>query len=208
LDPLIVFALLVAGIIALPGMDMAFVLGSALAGGRRAGFSAVAGIVAGGVLHVAMGTLGVGLLLQVIPGALNVLLVAGAAYITWLAFGLWRAPATLIEPATATANTQGRTFVQALMTCLLNPKAYLFMVAVFPQFLRADRGPLPLQALVLGGIIAATQLLIYGSIAFGAATFRNAVARSETSQVATARSVSLLLGGTAIWTLIRAFNGS
>ena len=40
---------MVLGIIALPGMDMACVMASALAGGRRMGFAAMAGIVAGGL---------------------------------------------------------------------------------------------------------------------------------------------------------------
>ena len=54
------FFVLVLGIIALPGMDMAFVLGSTLVDGRRGGLAALAGIVAGGVAHTAMAALGVG----------------------------------------------------------------------------------------------------------------------------------------------------
>ena len=75
------YFVLVAGIIALPGMDMAFVLASALAGGRRAGMAAVGGIVAGGWLHVLLGALGIGLLLQAAPGLFQVLLVAGVLYL-------------------------------------------------------------------------------------------------------------------------------
>ena len=62
MEQLWLFALLVFGIVALPGMDMAFVLSSTLADGRRGGFAALAGIVAGGIAHTAMGTLGIGLL--------------------------------------------------------------------------------------------------------------------------------------------------
>lgn len=78
---LLLFAVLVFGIIVLPGLDMAFVLGSSLAAGRRHGLAAVAGIVAGAVCHVAMTTLGIGVLLNVIPAAFNALLLAGALYI-------------------------------------------------------------------------------------------------------------------------------
>ena len=55
------YFLMVFGVIALPGMDMAFVLASALSGGRRAGAFAVAGIVFGGLCHTAAGALGIGL---------------------------------------------------------------------------------------------------------------------------------------------------
>ena len=47
MEPVWLYAVLVFGIIVLPGMDMAFVLSSALAAGRRAGFAAVAGLMAG-----------------------------------------------------------------------------------------------------------------------------------------------------------------
>ena len=75
------FFLMVLGIIVLPGMDMAFVIASALAGGRNAGAFAVAGIVAGGVCHVAAGALGVGLLFKLVPGLIDVMLVVGALYV-------------------------------------------------------------------------------------------------------------------------------
>ena len=57
------FFLLVLGIVALPGLDMAYVLGSSLSGGRRGGLAAVAGIMAGGACHVLLSGLGVGALL-------------------------------------------------------------------------------------------------------------------------------------------------
>ncbi len=80
-EELWLFFALVFGIVVLPGLDMAFVLGSTLAGGRRRGFAALAGIVAGGVCHVVMTALGIGVLLKLIPGAFNALLLAGALYI-------------------------------------------------------------------------------------------------------------------------------
>ena len=47
-------------------------------------------------------------------------------------------------------------FRRALTTSLLNPKAYIFMLAIFPQFLRPGQGPLWVQSGVLAGITALT----------------------------------------------------
>lgn len=202
MDPhLWLFALFVFGIIVVPGMDMAFVLSSAVVDGRRAGFAAVAGLVAGGAIHVAMGALGIGLLLQIIPAAFNALLIAGALYVAWMGIGLWRSPATLAEVAATASRPLRHTFARALVTCLLNPKAYLFMVAVFPQFLRPERGPLPAQAVVLGAIIALTQVLIYGSVAIGADGLRSGLMGNARAQSMLGRAVAVLLMGTAAWTL-------
>jgi threonine/homoserine/homoserine lactone efflux protein len=114
MDHLWLFALFVIGIVVVPGMDMAFVLASSLVDGRRAGFAAVAGLVAGGAVHVAMGALGVGLLLQVMPAAFNVLLVCGALYVAWMGVGLWRSPATLTQVQQAESSPPSRTFGRAM----------------------------------------------------------------------------------------------
>lgn len=201
MEHLWLFALFVLGIIVIPGMDMAFVLSSSLVDGRRGGFAAVAGLVAGGAVHVAMGALGVGVLLQLFPAAFNAVLAAGALYIAWMGLSLWRAPATLQEVRTAPARPAARTFLQAMGTCLLNPKAYVFMVAVFPQFVRPGQGTLAGQLLAMGAIIAATQVLVYGGVAVGAATLRARLARSGRAQVLLARAVAALLLGTAAWAL-------
>ncbi len=55
-----------------------------------------------------------------------------------------------------------------MLTCLLNPKAYVFMLAIFPQFLRPERGQLWLQAAVPGLVVAVTQAAVYGAVALGA----------------------------------------
>jgi threonine/homoserine/homoserine lactone efflux protein len=169
--------------------------------GRRAGMAAVAGIVAGGMAHVAMGALGVGVLLQLFPAAFNAVLLAGALYVGWMGWSLWRAPATLTEVGAAPSRPMHRTFSRAVLTCLLNPKAYVFMIAVFPQFLRPGDGPIAAQALALGAIIAVTQLLVYGAVALGASGVRAGLRGSAARQRLLARAVALLLIGTALWAL-------
>lgn len=201
MDPLWLFALFVFGIIVVPGMDMAFVLSSSLVDGRRAGLAAVAGIVAGGVAHVAMGALGVGVLLQLFPAAFNTVLVAGALYVAWMGWSLWRSPASLSQVDAAPSRAVHSIFARAVATCLLNPKAYVFMIAVFPQFIRPDGGPVATQALVLGAIIAVTQALVYGAVAIGAAGLRAGLRGSTAAQTKLARAVAVLLMATAAWAL-------
>jgi threonine/homoserine/homoserine lactone efflux protein len=134
------FFLMVLGIVVLPGMDMAFIVGSSLSGGRRAGLLALAGVMTGAVFHVAASGLGVGLLLNWVPGLFNGMLLAGAVYIAWIGVSLLRSSgaASAAAPQARMARGSWATFRQALITNLLNPKAYLFMFAVFPQFVRSS----------------------------------------------------------------------
>jgi threonine/homoserine/homoserine lactone efflux protein len=198
-SPLWLYFLLVAGIIALPGMDMAFVLASALTGGRRAGLAAVSGLVTGGWIHVAFGALGVGLLLQAAPGLFQVLLVAGSAYVAWIGWTLLRGAVALGEQATA-ARPLRATFGRALATCLLNPKAYLFTLAVFPQFLRGGGASVAPQMLAMAAITSGTQLAIYGGLALAAGRAGRWLRGNPATQRALGRGVGALLVLAAAWT--------
>jgi len=196
------YFVMVAGIIVLPGMDMAFVMASALAAGRRAGFAAVGGIVVGGVIHLLMGATGVGLILVAAPRLFNALLIGGALYVAWIGLSLLRGASALGEVRDEARRTLPSTFGRAMLTCLLNPKAYVFMLAVFPQFLRIEYGSIVAQSVVLGAITAATQAAIYGAVALGAAGLRGWLRANGAAQVALGRAVGLLLMGVAVWALV------
>lgn len=196
---------LVGGVILLPGMDMAFVLASALARGRLAGLVAVAGMVAGGAVHLAMGALGAGLLLLSAPTLYNGVLLAGAIYMAWLGVSLWRSAEAIGLPRDSGPADRLRghaaTFGAALATCLLNPKAYVFMLAVFPQFLRPGQGPVLAQALVLGSITAATQAGVYGGVALAASRLRGALQANPQAPRRLGRGVAVLFVTAAAVTL-------
>ena len=199
-EQLWLFFALVFGIIVLPGLDMAFVLGSTLAGGRSRGFAAVAGIVAGGICHVVMTALGISVLIKLVPGAFNALLLAGALYIAWIGISLMRSESSLgLQPDTR-PRSRAATFRQGVLTSLLNPKAYLFMLAVFPQFLRPEYGLLWLQAAVMWLIIAINQLCVHGGVALMADRARLWLQDRPGASLLAARCVGGLLVAAAMLT--------
>jgi threonine/homoserine/homoserine lactone efflux protein len=203
------YALLLFGVVILPGMDMAFVLASSVHGGRRTGAAALAGIVAGGVVHLFLAALGVGLLLQRHPTLAQGLLVVGAIYVAWIGWQVMRhAGATLSVNDTTGARTQRASFVRGMTTSLTNPKAYAFMIAVFPQYLRPEYGSLVLQSVLLGLIAATIQILIYGSVALLGARLRDGVLRDAKAQRALGIAVGALLLLTAAWALWRGLSSS
>lgn len=201
MEHLWLYAVLVFGIVVLPGMDMAFVLASTLVDGRRSGTAAVAGIVLGGMVHTAMGALGVGLLLQHVPLAFNALLLAGSLYVAWMGYGLLRNTQALSEVQDQPSRPLHQTFVRAALTCLMNPKAYIFMLAVFPQFIRPQLGNIAAQSVALGAITAAAQIAVYGGVALAAAQLRVWLRGSSASQTTFSHWLGGLLVLTAVWTL-------
>lgn len=192
------YFIVVFGVIALPGLDMAFVMGSSMLGGRRSGMAAVAGIIAGGVCHLCMGALGVALVLQYWPPLYKLMLLGGAVYIGWMGYQLLRSDSIFHPAPGAEAMADAVIFRRALTTSLLNPKAYIFMLAIFPQFLRPGDGPIWVQSGVLGGITALTQLGVYGALAYAASGASGWFARHPAAATVAARIMGVLLIATAI----------
>lgn len=201
---LLLFWSLVFGIVILPGLDMAFILGSALVGGRATGFAAIAGIVTGGFFHLAIGGLGIAIVLQLFPAAFAALLGVGAAYMAWIGVSIWRSGATLGAPEGAIAPSRAATFRRGALTNLLNPKAYAFMLSIFPQFVRPDHGPIATQALQLGTIITATQLGVYGVLVCGADGARGWLSRHPQVERGLAKGVGALLVACSVWSVAEA----
>lgn len=194
------FAAMVLGVVLLPGLDMAYIMASSLVGGRRAGMYATAGVIAGGAGHVLMGVLGIMAVLKLVPTAFNLMLLSGALYIAWIGCSLLHSQGALgASPSVQTRNGAG-TFGRGMLTCLLNPKAYLFMLAVFPQFLKPSYGPLWLQALVMWAIIATCQAGVYGSMALAGDRARRWLESRPKANMLTARGIGALLLAAAILT--------
>lgn len=202
------FFIVLFGVIVLPGLDMAFVLASSMVDGRRAGLAAVGGIIVGGFCHVLMAALGLSVLIALWPAAFNLLLVAGAAYIAWIGWSLLRAGATFDGVPATGSRTTPATFRRGTLTSLLNPKAYVFMLAIFPQFLRSEYGAWWLQVLVLGAIIAATQAFVYGALALAADRSRDWLSANPAANAAIARAIGIVLLLAAIWTAWRGWRSA
>ncbi|WP_019564122.1 LysE family translocator [Agrobacterium sp. 10MFCol1.1] len=200
------FFLVLFGIIILPGMDMLFVLASALTGGKRTGLSAASGMSAGGMVHSLYGAFGVGMLAAWMPSLFLPLLVAGAAYMVWIGVGLMRSAITVNgDDAQASASVR-KAFWRAVLTCLSNPKAYLFMMAIYPQFLKPDYGPIWMQGLVMGAMVAITQFTVYGALALTADKSRAWLVSSPAATIFIGRAAGFMLIAAALVTLWEALS--
>ncbi len=202
------FFTLLFGIIIVPGMDMIFVLANSLTRGRTSGLAATAGIMLGGLVHSLYGALGVGLLANLLPVLFKPLLIVGALYMAWIGFTLMRSAITVDHVGPADSRSHWEAFRRGAVTCLMNPKAYLFMLAIYPQFLRPDFGPLAPQAAIMAVMTAATQLAIYGGLAIAAGRARSAVVGNASATIWIGRGAGLLLVLVSALTLWEGVNGS
>lgn len=159
-------------IILLPGPNSLYVLSVAARRGVPTGYRAACGVFTGDAVLMTLSALGVASVLSTHETAFAVVKYLGAGYLGWLAIGMLRAawaawrrralpPATAsavtgtssTAASTATSTTTERVFRRALVVSLLNPKAILFFVAFFVQFVDPAYDRPALSFLLLGGLL-------------------------------------------------------
>ncbi|MEV7792610.1 leucine efflux protein LeuE [Streptomyces sp. NPDC087512] len=190
-------------IVLLPGPNSLYVLSVAARRGVRAGYTAAAGVWCGDTVLMALSAAGVASLLQGNALLFGIVKYAGAGYLTWLAvgmlraaWGMWRTRRERDEQAAAApVGGDERPFRRALVVSLFNPKAILFFVAFFVQFVDPGYAYPALSFVVLGAFAQFFSFLYLSALIFSgtrlAAAFRR---RKRLSAGATSAAGALFLG--------------
>lgn len=176
-DRLLAFAAVSFLLIVVPGPSVLFVVGRALAHGRRAALTSVLGNTLGAYTLVVAVALGIGSVVERSVLVFTVLKLAGAAYLVHLGIKAIR-QRTALQAAFAghDGGTHGalRTLGEGYAVGVANPKTIVFFGAVLPQFVDRDQGHVAGQMLLLGlvfNIIAVLSDSVWGLAASGARTW-------------------------------------
>jgi leucine efflux protein len=148
------------GIILLPGPNSLYVLSVATARGVRAGYQGAFGVFLGDTILLLCTALGAAGLLRSYPALFLVVKYFGAAYLAWVGLNLLRAALWKKAPSEANAAASQQTprnmqrpFQRALVISLMNPKAILFLLSFFVQFIDPAYPTPAVPFLILGSII-------------------------------------------------------
>ncbi|MET8982916.1 LysE family translocator [Streptomyces sp. NPDC004539] len=174
-DRLLAFAGLSLILIVVPGPSVLFVIGRALAQGRRAALLTVMGNTVGSYGLVVAVALGVGAVVERSVLVFTVLKWAGAAYLVYLGVKAWRERGVLHAPGvTGEDGGDRRAFREGFLVGVTNPKTIVFYAAVLPQFVDRDAGHSAAQMLLLGlvfNLIAIASDSLWGITAGAARTW-------------------------------------
>jgi len=190
------------GIILLPGPNSLYVLSVATARGVKAGYQGACGVFLGDTILLLLTALGAASLLRSNPGLFLVVKYLGAAYLSWVGLNLiaaavrqWRA-APIAAPVVpqAPANLQ-RPFQRALVISLLNPKAILFLLSFFVQFIDPSYATPALPFLILSTIIMVFSALYLSALIFLGAR----LAQAFRARKRLTASLSSSVGGLFLW---------
>jgi threonine/homoserine/homoserine lactone efflux protein len=193
------FALAALVMVLTPGPNMIYCISRTLCQGRGAGLLSLTGVLLGFVAHLIAAACGLTALLMAVPLAFDVIRLAGAAYLLWLA---WEAVkpggASPFQARELPVDRPGKLFRMGLVTNLLNPKVAMFYLSFFPQFLHPERGSVLVQSLELGAVQIAVSGTVNALLIFSAAGITAWLARSRRWLQAQRYLMGTVLGALAL----------
>jgi len=207
------------GIILLPGPNSLYVLSVATARGVRAGFQGAYGVFVGDTILLLCTGLGAAGVLRTYPAMFMVVKYVGAAYLAWVGFNLLRGAiaglcskpevpgsqanaadaVTTARPvssgvATSAAHLQ-RPFRRALVISLLNPKAILFLLSFFVQFIDTSYAHPEVPFLILSAILMTFSALYLSVLIVTGSKLAQGFAQRKRLSA----GLSSLVGGLFLW---------
>jgi threonine/homoserine/homoserine lactone efflux protein len=187
-----VFVLAAATLIVTPGPDTLFVLSQAVED-RAVGLRSAAGVTVGILFHTALVVVGVAAVYRTVPGAREVVRVAGALYLCYLGIQSFRS-AGMEEPSTGGGLRQG------FLVNALNPQVALFFLAFLPGFVSGAENE-PGSLAFLGVTYAGLTAVYLGGVALladgAAASLRSDGVGRRLDRIAGALLIAL-----GVWVLV------
>ena len=164
---LLIFCSAYALAVASPGPGVAAVIARVLSRGTSGVGAFIAGFVAGDLVWFTLAAAGLAVIASTFAAVFVAIKWAGAAYLLWLAFGLWTTPARgPTDPAPrGDDEPPARLFLVGLSLTLGNPKVIVFFMALLPSIVDLSALTLAgfaeialLIALILSGVLGAYAL--------------------------------------------------
>jgi len=180
-----------------PGPSNMYVMARAIAQGVEGGIVAAMGLALGSMVHVAATVLGLSAVFTHSPTFHTIIKLAGAAYLVYLGINYWKSK--LEDKSEALKKTKQKplfvVFKESVIVEVSNPKTALFFLALLPQFVMPESGPVAQQLLIFGLIVTVSALPCDVLVAVSSSKVADWLINNERAQQIQERvSGSILLG--------------
>ncbi|MBK8064183.1 MAG: LysE family translocator [Betaproteobacteria bacterium] len=185
-------------VVLMPGTGVMYMVSTGLFLGARASLFAAVGCTAGILPHLAASVLGLAAILHMSALAFQMLKLAGAAYLLYIAWMTWQQRGLLAVDGPAEVASLRGIVAKAFLLNILNPKLSIFFLAFLPQFVKPGGEAAPSllsQMLVLSAVFMAMTFgvfVVYGLLAHA---FRAAVIDSPRVQTWLRRGFAAAFAG-------------
>ncbi|MEN5041214.1 LysE family translocator [Stenotrophomonas sp. TWI1149] len=203
---LLAFGLISLGMVLTPGPNMLYLISRSICQGRSAGLISLGGVALGFLVYLVCAALGITALLMAVPHAYDVLRLAGAAYLLYLAWHALRPGGrSPFQLRTLDHDSPRRLFGMGLFTALLNPKIAVMYLSLLPQFIQPHgHGSVMAQSVVLGLVQIATSVSVNALIVLAAGSIATFLAGRPRWQTVQRGLMGTVLGALAVRMLVDA----
>jgi threonine/homoserine/homoserine lactone efflux protein len=190
---LLVFAAAYFAALVLPGPGVTALVARVLARGAHGSAAFIAGFVVGSLLWFTIAATGLAVLAASFATVFVAIRYAGAAYLLYLAWKLWTAPAKALDAPAASPEDRGRLFLTGVAINLGNPKVIVFFLALLPT--AVDLGTLtPLGFAELALIITAVASGVLAAYALVALRARRLLTSGRAVRLMSRGSGAIIAG--------------
>lgn len=195
------FTLVVLLLTIMPGPNGVLILKTVPQNGRRAGVLNLFGIVFGFYIHGLFSILGLSALILKTSQAFFIVKLIGSLYLLYLGVtSLWQSlfPKQSSDKTTKPQNKRNvtqqnrRLFLEGFLTNLLNPKASMFYLAIFPQFISLEGNPI-IDFLLLVGIHSVVVVIWFSFVIFALGKTIRAVSSLRFKRIVQGAAGSLMV---------------
>lgn len=170
LSTLLGFAAIALGMVLTPGPNMIYLISRSLCQGKTAGLISLGGVATAFIVYMVAAVAGITALVFAVPYAYDALRLAGACYLTMLAWATLRPGGrSAFEIRDLPDDAPATLFAMGFLTSLLNPKVALLYLSLLPQFIDPDGSSVLGQLLALGATQIAISVTVNALIVLGAA---------------------------------------
>jgi len=198
LDGLSVFCLIYALSVASPGPGVAAVVARSLAHGARGGPAFIAGFLVGDLAWFTVAATGLAALAQTAHTVFAAVKYAGAAYLLYLAWRMWTAPARALEgKEVESTQKSSRLFLGSLALTMGNPKTMVFFFALLPTVVQLETLSLA-GFLEIATVIALVLPLVLGAYVLAAVRARRLLQSPRAIRLVNRGSATVMAGAAVV----------
>lgn len=161
-------------VVLIPGTGAVYTITTGLTLKWRASIAAAIGCTLGIVPHILASILGLSALLNMSAQVFSVLKLAGAAYLLYLAWNMWREAGKLEINKKNTEISTAQIILKAITINLLNPKLTIFFFAFLPLFISKRSSSPTIEMVILSAVFMVITFIVfalYGILSSGISAY-------------------------------------
>jgi threonine/homoserine/homoserine lactone efflux protein len=185
-------------VILIPGTGVVYTITTGLTLRWRASLAAAFGCTLGIVPHIMASILGVSAILNMSAQVFSIVKLAGAIYLLYLAWNMWREAGTLDVNKKTTETSVKQIITRAVAINLLNPKLTIFFFAFLPLFASESSLSPTTELIILSTIFMGMTFIVFAGYGILASGIRVYLVNSSRAVKRLQQTFAVILAGFAV----------